>query len=96
MELARYLSSQRSMLETVTRTLAYVDGVNFARTSSTPTWYSVGLMDPLCPPSTVFASHNAHPGPKEIAVWPFNGHEGGGIEDRAAALAVLRELFSLG
>ncbi|SDD64531.1 acetylxylan esterase [Auraticoccus monumenti] len=93
-ELARYLSSQRTMVEAVTRTLAYVDGVVFASTSRTPTWYSVGLMDPVCPPSTVFASHNAHPGPKEIAVWPFNGHEGGGVEDRAAALTVLAGLFA--
>jgi cephalosporin-C deacetylase len=87
-EIAHYLSTQRDQVEAVTQTLAYFDGVNFARRASTPAWYSVALMDPICPPSTVFASYNEYAGPKEITVWPYNGHEGGAIEDRAAALDV--------
>ncbi len=35
-------------------------------------------MDDVCPPSTVFAAHNWYGGPREIDVYPFNGHEGGG------------------
>ena len=27
------------------------------------------------PPSTVFAAYNEYAGPKEIRVWPFNGHD---------------------
>jgi cephalosporin-C deacetylase len=34
-------------------------------------------MDEICPPSTVFAAYNHYAGPKEIRVWPFNGHEAG-------------------
>jgi cephalosporin-C deacetylase len=37
-------------------------------------------MDPICPPSTVFAAYNAYGGPKEITVYPFNEHEGGGVD----------------
>jgi cephalosporin-C deacetylase len=34
-------------------------------------------MDTICPPSTVFAAYNHYAGPKEIEVYPFNGHEQG-------------------
>jgi cephalosporin-C deacetylase len=34
-------------------------------------------MDEVCPPSTVFAAFNHYAGPKEIEVYPFNGHENG-------------------
>ena len=34
-------------------------------------------MDTVCPPSTVFAAYNDYAGPKDISVWPFNGHEAG-------------------
>ena len=32
-------------------------------------------MDQIRPPSTVFAAYNHYAGPKEIEVYPFNGHE---------------------
>ena len=35
------------------------------------------LRDTVCPPSTVFAAFNQYGGDKDIAVYPFNGHEGG-------------------
>ena len=40
-------------------------------------------MDPICPPSTVYAAYNyygriAGVVSKEIDVYPFNEHEGGG------------------
>jgi cephalosporin-C deacetylase len=37
--------------------------------------FSVGLMDEICPPSTVFAAYNEVPGSKEIAVYPFGVHD---------------------
>jgi cephalosporin-C deacetylase len=43
-------------------------------------------MDDICPPSTVFASFNHYAGPKEIEVYPYNGHEGGGAHQVARAL----------
>jgi cephalosporin-C deacetylase len=47
-------------------------------------------MDAITPPSTVFAAHNAYAGPKELAVWPHNGHEAGGYPDLEAAIAFAR------
>jgi len=43
-----------------------------------PALFSVGLLDEVTPASTVFAAFNHYAGPKEIAVYSFNGHEGGG------------------
>ncbi|MCX7845741.1 MAG: acetylxylan esterase, partial [Dictyoglomaceae bacterium] len=40
--------------------------------------FSVALMDMICPPSTVFAAFNYYRGEKDIKIYPFNGHEGGG------------------
>jgi len=60
--------------------------------ATVPALFSVGLMDPLCPPSTVCAAFNhwAHP---DKSVWEFNGHEGGGahhLPDRSASSPVSR------
>jgi cephalosporin-C deacetylase len=44
------------------------------RRATAPALFSVGLMDGICPPSTVFAAYNHYAGPKDISVWPFNGH----------------------
>jgi cephalosporin-C deacetylase len=77
-EIAKYLASRRDHVDAVLRTLSYMDGVVFASRASAPALFSVGLMDPICPPSTVYAAYNAYAGPKQIRVYPFNGHEGGG------------------
>lgn len=76
-EAVQYLSVHRHAADTVLHTLSYVDGVNFARRAIAPALFSVGLRDMVCPPSTVFAAFNHYGGRKEIAVYPFNGHEGG-------------------
>jgi cephalosporin-C deacetylase len=76
-EVVQYLSVHRDAADAVLHTLSYVDGVNFARRSGAPALFSVALRDAICPPSTVFAAFNRYGGPKEIAVYPYNGHEGG-------------------
>jgi len=76
-EVARYLAVHRGAVEQVFDTLSYFDGVNFATSASAPALFSVALHDPICPPSTVFAAHNAYGGETEIVVYPFNKHEGG-------------------
>jgi cephalosporin-C deacetylase len=48
-------------------------------------------MDPIVPPSTVFAAYNAYPAQKDLLLWRYSGHEGGGPDDEAAALAFFRE-----
>jgi cephalosporin-C deacetylase len=78
-EIARYLGVHRDREDQVFETLSYMDGVNFARRASAPALFSTALMDPICPPSTVFAAYNRYAGPKQITVYPFNDHEGGGV-----------------
>ncbi|MFB9907535.1 acetylxylan esterase [Allokutzneria oryzae] len=92
-EIAQYLKAHRHSVERVHETLQYFDCVNFARRASAPAWFSTALMDGTCPPSTVFGAYNAYAGPKQITVWPYNEHEGGGIEDDAIALEALRGVF---
>lgn len=88
-EIRRFLSGDRGMEEQAFRTLSYVDAVNLTARSHAPAWFSTGLMDSTCPPSTVFAAHHHHAGPKQIQVHPYNGHEGGGPEGIARTLAAL-------
>lgn len=78
-ELATYLAVHRGEVETVFRTLSYFDGVSFARRFRVPSLWSVALMDPVVPPSTTFAAFNHASGDASIEVYPFNGHEGGGV-----------------
>ncbi|MCG3157853.1 MAG: Cephalosporin-C deacetylase [bacterium] len=76
-EIAKFCQVHRDQSETVFRTLSYFDGINFAVRAASPALFSVGLMDEICPPSTVFAAYNHYAGAKQIKVWPYNHHEGG-------------------
>jgi cephalosporin-C deacetylase len=76
-EVVRYLSVHREQVEPAFTTLSYFDGVNFAKRTNAPALFSVALLDPICPPSTVFAAHNHWAADAEIEVYPFNEHEGG-------------------
>jgi cephalosporin-C deacetylase len=76
-EISSYLKSHRTHLETVFNTLSYFDGVNFAPRAKSKALFSVGLMDTICPPSTVYAAYNYWNADKEIRVYPYNNHEGG-------------------
>ncbi|WP_328947831.1 acetylxylan esterase [Streptomyces sp. NBC_00184] len=91
-EIVRFLATQHGHAEQVFRTLSYFDGISFAARADMPALYSVALMDPICPPSTVFAAYNNWAGPKAIEVYPWNGHEGGTSVHRAAQLRMLRDL----
>jgi cephalosporin-C deacetylase len=93
-EIGRYLATHHDAVHRVFATLGYFDGVSFARRVSTPTWMSAALMDPTCPPSTVFGAYHELAGPKSIELWPYNGHEGGGPDDDERALRALKEVFS--
>ncbi len=76
-EIVTYLSIHRSQLEQVFHTLDYFDGLNFAPRIRAACLFSTALMDDICPPSTVFAVYNHVDAPKDIRVYPYNGHEGG-------------------
>jgi len=95
-ELVDYLAIHRTRVQQVHQTLQYFDSINFAKRAQVPALFSVGLMDQITPPSTVYAAYNNYSGPKELQVWPFNGHEAGGIEDDVAAVAFLRRVLASG
>lgn len=77
-ELARYLSQHSDQVERSFDTLSYLDGVNFATRANAPAHSTVGLMDAVCPPSTIYAAYNYYAAEKDIDVFQFNGHDGGG------------------
>ncbi|MFF9510589.1 acetylxylan esterase [Streptomyces sp. NPDC014724] len=84
-EVSRFVKLHREHAATVARTMSYFDGVTLARRANAPTLFSVGLMDHICPPSTVYAAFNHYgserqldQADKQISVYPFNDHEGGG------------------
>lgn len=77
-EIVRYLSVHRHSEDRVFDTLSYFDGVNLAKRSRAAALFSVGMLDPICPPSTVFAAFNHFGGDdREIEVYQHNQHEGG-------------------
>jgi cephalosporin-C deacetylase len=90
-ELIEYCGVHSDRVEQVFRTLSYVDVVNHARRIAVPALFSVGLIDDVTPASTVFAAYNHYAGPKDIAVYRFNGHEGG-VAHRRAKLDFLARL----
>ncbi|MCL3861317.1 acetylxylan esterase [Actinotalea sp. K2] len=105
-EIVRYLSVHRDQVDVAFRTLSYLDGVNFARRASAPALFSVALMDPTCPPSTVYAAYNHYGshhgvvggtgGPEaEIVEYPFNEHEGGQGHQLARQIRWLAEQLPL-
>ncbi|MGW1225611.1 acetylxylan esterase [Streptomyces sp. NPDC001478] len=84
-EVTKFVKMHREHAATVTRTMSYFDGATLARRANAPTLFSVGLMDHICPPSTVYAAYNHYgalggvdQSDKRISVYPFNDHEGGG------------------
>ncbi len=95
-ELADYCRVYPERTEQVFSTFSYVDVVNHAKRSAPPALFSVGLMDDVTPPSTVFAAYNHYRGDKDIAVYEFNGHEGGGTPHLRRKLAHLAGLFTAG
>lgn len=96
-EVVRYLAVHRGAEDRVFETLSYFDGVNFARRADAPTLFSVGLLDPVCPPSTVYAAFNSYRGArKKMSVFPFNEHEGGQGHQWEAQAAFLRRVLEGG
>lgn len=92
-EVARWCASHRQPVERVFATLAYFDGMSFAARCAAPALFSVALMDRVCPPSTVYAAYHHYAGPKQMVVWQFNDHEGGGLHQVRRQLDFLRRLL---
>ena len=91
-ELIEYWSVNPDRIDAAQATLSYIDVVNHARRTHVPALFSVGLIDPVTPASTVFAAYNHYAGSKGIEIYPFNGHEGGGTGQLARKLSFLGTL----
>lgn len=90
-EITNYLKHHRQAEKTVFDTLAYCDGVNLAKRITARSFFSAGLMDTCCPPSTIFAAYNNIKPKKDIRVYEYNNHEGGGSLHAMDKLRFLRE-----
>ncbi|MER5639156.1 acetylxylan esterase [Kitasatospora sp. NPDC002227] len=92
-EIVKYLRwhSRHKVAETFA-VLDHFDGMHFAPRATAPALFSVGLMDPVCPPSTVYAAFNHYGGAdRTMTVWPFADHSGGCGSNPPTQLAWLRE-----
>lgn len=92
-EISKFCLVHRDKVDTVFRTLSYFDGVNFAARAKSRALFSVGLMDEICPPSTVFAAYNHWRGRKDIIVYRYNHHEGGGQFQARERLSFLKAIW---
>jgi cephalosporin-C deacetylase len=92
-EVARYLSAHPDQIDQAFTTLDYHDGVNFAARANAPAKFSVGLMDMVCPPSTIYAAYNHYAAAKAMAVWPYSGHDMGNAFGRQDRLAFIHDLW---
>jgi cephalosporin-C deacetylase len=48
-------------------------------------------MDDICPPSTIFAAYNYYKGPKQIKIYEYNYHDGGGVYQEVEQIKFLDE-----
>jgi cephalosporin-C deacetylase len=90
-EIARFLATHRDRVAGTFKTLTYFDGVNFSKRAKAPALFSVGLVDDVCPASTVYGAYNVYGGDKSIEIYQFNNHEGGGTFQERRQLAWLAE-----
>jgi len=75
LELVAFLHQHPDLVETARRTLRHVDCALLAARIRARCVLSVGLMDGICPPSTVYAAYNAITAAKELLVYPYGAHD---------------------
>jgi cephalosporin-C deacetylase len=92
-EIGEYCKTHRDQIDQVFNTLSYFDGLNFAARAKAPALFSVGLMDDICPPSTVFAAYNHYAGPKRICIYEYNQHDGGGSHHTQERIKFLQGIW---
>ena len=102
-ELQRYFAKYPERVPQAQTTLSYFDGMNLAsrvQPDGRMLW-SVALWDDVCPPSTVFAAYHNCPvsideDRKQIAIYPYNKHEGGGGLQKERQIAWLAQTLRMG
>lgn len=76
LELSNYFRVYPERMERAFRTLSYFDNMNLATKINCPTLMSVGLIDLICPPSSVYAAYNHLASTeKQMEVYRYHGHE---------------------
>lgn len=93
--IADYLRAFPDRLDAVCRTLSYFDLINHAPAITCPVLVSCGLKDNICPPDCIYAAYNKIAAPKEMAVYPFAEHEGGGAIHFLRKVEFLRRRFGI-
>jgi cephalosporin-C deacetylase len=78
-------------VERVFETLSYFDTMNMADRIKCSVLASVAMRDQVCPAKMYFATYNRIQAEKEIRIYPFNGHEGGGRVHNDVKLKYLRK-----
>jgi cephalosporin-C deacetylase len=73
-EVPEFLNENVDLIDAALNTLTYVDCALLARRITAECLFSVGLMDDISPPSTVFAAYNEITSGKDIAVYQYSGH----------------------
>lgn len=91
--IADYLRAYPDRVELVSRALSYFDNINHAPQITCPVLVSCGLKDPVCPPDCAYAAYNRITAPKEMAVYPFAEHEGGGAAQFLRKMEFVRRTF---
>lgn len=86
-----YLRRHPDDVEQVFETLSYFDTMNMADRIRCRVLASVGLEDIVCPPECYFATYNRITSEKEIEIYRFNGHEGGGSHHTERKIRFLAE-----
>ena len=89
-EIGDLLRQRPALAETVWRTLAYFDVLNFADRITCPVLLSLGLKDDICPPQTGYALVNRLTAPVDLQVYPNAAHEGGGFSHGQVKLPWLK------
>ncbi len=75
-DLTTFFQRHPEHIETAMKTLSYIELNNLTERIACPTLISVGLVDEICVPSSIFSAYNRIPvRDKHIDVFPFNGHE---------------------
>lgn len=75
-EIMKYRRLHNQDVDRTAETLSYFDAMNFAPQIECPILVSVGLVDNVCPPSTIFGTFNQMTNPnREISIYHGMGHE---------------------
>jgi len=75
-EYFRHFDPRHEQEDAIFEKLGYVDIQNLAPRIRGEIYWSIGLMDTICPPSSQFAAYNKISAPKSMEFYPDFGHEG--------------------